>query len=294
MIDAAGKPHILDFGLAKREAGEVTVTHDGDVLGTPIYMSPEQVESPHAVDGRSDVYALGVILYELVTGERPFRGNLRMLLHQIKHDDPRPPRSLNDRIPRDLETICLRAMEKAPAKRYATAADLAADLRRWLDGQPITARPVGPVERLVKWVRRKPQTALLAGGSAVLVAVVAGLIGTSAAYRAAVKARDNARTQAGEAEKARGETQNALGKLAVQTERANRLLYNSRMTQVQRHWEQYNPGLFLALLDEQRPENQGGVDRRGFEWHYWQRKFASGHVTFKGHTGRVTSPENRS
>jgi tRNA A-37 threonylcarbamoyl transferase component Bud32 len=133
LLDDAGHPHVMDFGLAKRDAGEVTMTLEGQVLGTPAYMSPEQARGEgHRVDGRSDVYSLGAVLYELLTGELPFRGNTRMLLHQVLNDDPRPPRALNDSIPRDLETICLKAMAKEPGRRYADARGLAEDLRLYL------------------------------------------------------------------------------------------------------------------------------------------------------------------
>src|SRR5262249_10137918 len=132
MIAEDGTPHLMDFGLAKRDAGEITMTMDGQVLGTPAYMSPEQAGGETAkVDGRWDVYSLGVILSQMLTGELLCRGTTRMLLHQVLHDEPRPPRSLNDRIPRDLETICLKAMAKEPAKRYSRAGDLAADLQRF-------------------------------------------------------------------------------------------------------------------------------------------------------------------
>src|SRR5262249_20195516 len=113
LLDRAGRPHLTDFGLARRDEGEITVTLQGQVLGTPAYMSPEQAAGEaHRLDGRSDVYSLGVVLYELLTGELPFRGNKRMLLHQVLHDEPRPPRNLHDGIPRDLETICLKALAK--------------------------------------------------------------------------------------------------------------------------------------------------------------------------------------
>ncbi len=174
LLEPSGEPHLTDFGLAKREAGEITMTFDGQILGTPAYMSPEQAAGRgHHADARSDIYSLGVVLYELLTGELPFRGERNMILLQIGRDEPPAPRKLNGKIPRDLETVTLKCLQKEPGKRYQRARDLADDLRRWLRSEPINARPVGRLERGWRWCQREPLVATL--WAAILVILMGGI-----------------------------------------------------------------------------------------------------------------------
>jgi eukaryotic-like serine/threonine-protein kinase len=168
-------PKITDFGLA-RQLDEATLTGSGDLLGTPGYMAPELTTGGPDRGPACDVYSLGAILYEMLTGRPPFRGeNALDTLAQVRSLDPVPPRRLQPGVPRDLETVCLKCLEKDPARRYPSAAALADDLRRWLDGRPITARPAGVGERVLKWARRRPAAAALASVSALAAAALLGV-----------------------------------------------------------------------------------------------------------------------
>ena len=164
LLDAAGRPHITDFGLAKRLGSDAGQTQSGAIVGTPGYMAPEQATGHNRVlTTAADVYALGAILYELLTGRPPFQApTVYETIQQVVADEPVPPSRRRPGVPRDLEVICLKCLHKEPARRYASAAALAEELRRYLDGEPIEARPAGRLERGVKWLRRHPTaTALL-------------------------------------------------------------------------------------------------------------------------------------
>jgi tetratricopeptide (TPR) repeat protein len=163
LLSSDGTPKITDFGLAKRLEPDTGHTRTGAVLGTPSYMAPEQAEGmTHAIGPAADIYSLGAVLYDLVTGRPPFRGNSVLeTLEQVRTIEPVPPSRLQTGLPRDLETICLKCLQKEPHKRYATAGDMAADLGRFLGGEPIRARPIPGWERAWKWARRRPATAAL-------------------------------------------------------------------------------------------------------------------------------------
>jgi tetratricopeptide (TPR) repeat protein len=193
-----GIPKVADFGLAK-DLGADVQTATGNVVGTPSYMAPEQAEGrSRDIGPPADVHALGAILYETLTGRPPFKGaTLVDTLEQVRTQEPVPPSRLQPKVPRDLETICLKCLRKEPARRYASAAALADDLRRFLDDRPILARPVGRVERLRRWCRRNPVVAGLS--AALLVAVLGGLCGMAFLWRQAEGEREQAQTRAAEA-----------------------------------------------------------------------------------------------
>jgi serine/threonine-protein kinase len=176
LLAADGTPKITDFGLARRLEDGPGLTHSGATLGTPSYMAPEQARGEKgAIGPASDVYTLGATLYECLTGRPPFRAETAAAtLQQVVADEPVPPARLNPQVPRDLETICLKCLHKLSARRYPTAAALAEDLRRFLRGEPIAARPPGRGERLVRWTRRHPGRAALVAATALVALAAAG------------------------------------------------------------------------------------------------------------------------
>jgi len=207
LIDDERNPHITDFGLAKSESVDFTMTIDGQILGTPAYMSPEQARGESSsVDFRMDVYSLGAIFYELLTGEKPFRGTTQMVLQQVQHEQPQAPRKINERIPKDLETICLKCLEKDARLRFSTAAELAKEFGRFLRGDSILSRPIGKIETLWRKCKRNPVICVLS--LLVVLTLVSGTVISSyfafdarSQKKLADKERETAQQERDEAEK---------------------------------------------------------------------------------------------
>ncbi len=322
LLDAAGLPKVTDFGLAKQIGDESGLTTTGQVLGTPACMPPEQAEGQlDEIGPKSDVYSLGAVLYTLLTGRPPFgASNPLETLRQVVEQDPVSPRRLNTSVPKDLETICLKCLQKQPEKRYATAELLASDLKRFLRNEPTLARPVSRVTRLWRWCRRKPVIATL-GLLAMLLSmlvVVVGWIGYAQtglalqvvkqekqeverqrgrvenALTDAQSARDEERNRAREADEARKKEQQA-----AQRERGARRdveaalidaeisLYFNQISASQREWLANHVSVAEQILNSLPRRLRHWKDIRGWEWDYLNRVCQLERFVLTGHTGVV-------
>jgi WD40 repeat protein/tRNA A-37 threonylcarbamoyl transferase component Bud32 len=272
LLDAQGQPHVTDFGLAKRLAprAEASLTQQGMIVGTPSYMAPEQAANRSGVTTAADVYSLGAILYEVLTGRPPFRAeNLLDTLRQLQEQEPVPPRSLNRRVDRDLETVCLKCLQKDPSRRYASAQALADDLERWLRREPVRARPVSRRQRALRWLRRRPHLAALA--ALLVLALVGGFTGVCWQWL-----------------RAEGEYTRAASLAEAERQTA----YARAVSLAYAEWRAGNAGPAQQLLLACHPE------LRGWEWHYLQRLFRTRQLaTLEGHAAGVLtvafSPDGR-
>jgi WD40 repeat protein/tRNA A-37 threonylcarbamoyl transferase component Bud32 len=296
LLDAAGEPKVADFGLAKRGL-DSELTQAGIPMGTPAYMAPEQARGDTAVGPQADVWALGVMLYELLAGRRPFAGaDGWAIMAAVKRSEFPALRTVNPNIPRDLEVIVLKCLRADAHERYATAGALAADLRNWLDGRPIAARPAGTVETAVKWAKRNK---VVAGLMAAVFLVLSVGLGVSLwqmnranreAERADTKAtlaedetkRADQRTKDAQEQKTLADQQTALAKetaekLTQQMDRTVREKDNYLVLTAQQDFERGNAALARERLDTISWEN------RGIEWRYLRRQFDGGLFTLYGH-----------
>jgi WD40 repeat protein/tRNA A-37 threonylcarbamoyl transferase component Bud32 len=271
LLTADGRPKITDFGLAKK-LDEQSRTQTGAILGTPSYMAPEQAAGKgREVGPAADVYALGAILYELLTGRPPFRAATTLdTVLQMMSEEPVPPSRLEPKVPRDLETICLKCLQKEPARRYASAQALADDLDRFTAGEPIRARPTPAWERGWKWARRNPAAALVIFLFAVPLPCL--LVFMAVLWLGASEARDQARSNAALEKEARDQAEGAATREAEARRRADdehertaALLYATSITLAHREWSANNLGRVGSVLDGCPPRF------RGWEWDYLHR-----------------------
>jgi WD40 repeat protein/serine/threonine protein kinase len=284
LLDTQRQPYVSDFGLAKRVAGEPAAsrlelsTQSGAIVGTPSHMAPEQAAGSKGLSCSADVFSLGALLYELLTGRPPFKGTTPLdTLLQVRECEPARPRTLSAQIDRDLETICLKCLEKEPQQRYGSAEALAEDLERWQAGEPIQARPAGQTERLWRWSRRNPLVASLS--AVVLLLTLGGFLGVLGQWQAALANERQANEQRDEAQRQRDEVR-ALN------ERLKRTLYAAHMNLAQHAWEAASIDRVRELLEQHHPK-PGESDLRGFEWHYLYRLCHAELLTLQGHTAYI-------
>ncbi len=295
LIDNQGQPRITDFGLAKSMQGNSDLTRSGEILGTPSFMPPEQAASQmSAIGPASDVYSLGAILFAILTGRPPFQAATPLeTLLQVQKQEAIPIRQLNFNLPRDLETIVLKCLDKSPAKRYPTAQALSEELERFLAGIPILARPVSTTERTLRWCRRNPAVASLSiatVGSLLCVATIAVIaywressllenqIRLTSSESAARKEEQIAKEKAIGAEKtARSERDRAH-----QSQESTRLnLYLSDGDRIDRLIAESNFVRAKELLDRQVPSSEDQKDFRSFDWFYRKKLLGEAEFTLR-------------
>jgi hypothetical protein len=278
LLDARGRPYVTDFGLAKRvvnpgDPAEGEPSSSGGIVGTPGYMAPEQAAGNQRLTTAVDIYGLGAILYELLSSRPPFRAATPLqTLRQVQEQEPARPRAVDPRVDRDLETICLKCLEREPARRYGSAEALAEDLERWQAGEPIQARPAGKVERLWRWGRRNPLVAGLT--AAVLVVALAGLLGVVGQWQVALANEQKANDQRDE--------------VRALNYRLQRTLYAAHVNLAHHAWEAGGAERARELLEQHRPK-PGETDLRGFEWYYLHRLCHPELLTLKGLSERNSS-----
>jgi WD40 repeat protein/serine/threonine protein kinase len=273
LLDTQGTVWVTDFGLAKTEGGE-NLTHTGDILGTLRYMPPEAFEGK--AQPSSDVYSLGLTLFEMLAFRAAYDERDRnKLIKQVTSGDHPTLAKLNRQVPRDLETIVQKAIEREPAHRYESGAELAADLQRFMDDEPIHARRASLAERAARWCRRNPALATLT--AAFLVALMGGLIGVTSQWLRAERHAEHAwesealaNVNAAEARANEAEAMRQRDAARALNEQLRLVNYAAQMNLAQAAWDSDNIGRVRELLDQQIPK-LGEADLRGFEWHYWQR-----------------------
>ena len=293
LIDSDDRPRITDFGLARRIDAQPggSLTQTGAIVGTPSYMPPEQASSsPAAVGPRSDVYALGAVLYELLTGRPPFQGETPLdTLVQVRTIEPVRPGLLNPRVSTDLETICLKCLEKDPARRYESALAMAEDLGRFLDRRPIHSRPIGRARQAVRWCRRHPVLTIMGAAVLSLATLAAGFaVVTDRAYHSQRTALADLRIALSDRDHALSDREAALENAKGQTELARAHLYVSQFQRAWLAWQASDLTSLDRLLEELRP-GPGEPDRRGWEWSFLRTLGHQEQRSLEGHTGPARS-----
>ena len=296
LLDSQGEPHVTDFGLAKRLESTLELTLSGAVLGTPSYMAPEQAAGRSGeITTAADIYSLGAILYELLTGQPPFQAATPLAtMRLVLDEEPVPPSQLirqrsakakiqnpKSAIDQDLETICLKCLEKDPAQRYTSARALAEDLERWLHGEPILARPTRAWEVALKWARRKPALAALIAVCLLAPAVVTTVLVIS---NVRVRARERELTL-------------ALARADANAQLARQNSYAADMPLVEEMLASGNLGAAHRLLEQHVPA-PGQSDLRGFEWRHFHQQASEGALrVLRGAVGSLEclafSPDGR-